>query len=121
MKNLKQLTSAPPRPVISWDKYERIERNKEIWDRADSIVHRLPLHYQQRYWRNVVLADAQPVHYEPFQYRLGWDERRLVEVELEVCDPISPSFQTNAAFRIIQFAHYTFQRRMPVFGRAKAL
>lgn len=84
MKNLKPLTSAPPRPVITWDKHARIVRNKEIWDQAESIVHRLPQHYQQRYWRNTVLADASPVHYEKPQNRLMWDERRLVEVELEV-------------------------------------
>ncbi|KAI6180938.1 39S ribosomal protein L28, mitochondrial [Aphelenchoides besseyi] len=82
MKNLKPLTKIAPRPVIAWDKHERIVRNQEIWANPNSIVHRLPFHYQQRYWRNV-LSDAQPVHYEPPAQSLMWDTKRLIEVELE--------------------------------------
>lgn len=83
MKNLKPLTRLLPKPVITWDKHERILRNKEIWDNPNSIVHRLPNHYQQRYWKNV-LCDATPVHYELPTNRLMWDVKRFVEVELEV-------------------------------------
>lgn len=82
-KNLQPLTRARPRPVIAWDKCERIQRNKEIWDDPNSVVHRLPLHYQKRYWQNV-LSDAAPVHYEPPQCSLMWDPKRRVEVPLEV-------------------------------------
>ena len=83
VKNLKNLTSLRPRPVITWDKTERIRRNKEIWDNKESIVHRLPLHYQHRYWTNV-LSNIQPVHYRPPESRFHWDPNRLVEVETEV-------------------------------------
>jgi large subunit ribosomal protein L28 len=82
VKNLKNLTSLRPRPVITWDKSERIRRNKEIWDNKESIVHRLPLHYQHRHWKNV-LADIQPVHYRPPEGRYLWDTQKLVEVETE--------------------------------------
>src|SRR4051812_17740913 len=83
-KNLKPLTELAPRPVITWDKRERIERNREIWSNPNSIVHRLPQHFQQRYWRNFVLADRTPVHYRPPKNRFYWDEKRMVEVETEV-------------------------------------
>jgi len=69
--------------VITWDKHERIRRNKEIWDNKDSIVHRLPKHYQERYWRQHVLADKAPVHYRPPEFRLYWDTKRLVQIETE--------------------------------------
>lgn len=82
MKNLKPVTQMLPRPVITWDKHERIVRNKEIWDNPKSIVHRLPNHYKERYWKNLLL-DAAPVHYERPKARLFWDTKRLVEVELE--------------------------------------
>jgi large subunit ribosomal protein L28 len=82
LKNIKKLTPLLPRPVITWDKHERIRRNKEIWDNKESIVHRLPLHYQHRYWKNV-LSDVQPVHYRPPESRFLWDTKRLVEVETE--------------------------------------
>lgn len=49
-KNLKAVTCLAPRSVITWDRAERVRRNKEIWDNSDSIVHRLPLHYKKRYW-----------------------------------------------------------------------
>jgi len=81
-KNLKTLTNLAPRPVVTWDKCERIRRNKAIWDDKDSIVHRLPLHYQQRYWKNI-LSDAKPVHYRIPKSRFYWDPVRLVEVEVE--------------------------------------
>lgn len=61
-KNLKQLTSIGPRPIVTWDKAERIRRNEEIWANPESIVHRLPDHYKKRYWDNL-LRDAVPVHY----------------------------------------------------------
>jgi len=83
-KNLIPMTRAPPRPVITWDKHERIRRNKEIWDNKNSIVHRLPKHYQERYWRLHVLADKAPVHYRPPEFRLYWDTKRLVQIETEV-------------------------------------
>jgi hypothetical protein len=83
MKNLKPLTSLLPKPVITWDKHERIVRNKEIWDNPKSIVHRLPKHYVERYWKNLLL-DAEPIHYERPTCRLMWDTKRLVEVQLEV-------------------------------------
>ncbi|KAI6220824.1 39S ribosomal protein L28, mitochondrial [Aphelenchoides fujianensis] len=76
------LTRLAPRPVVAWDKHERIFRNQEIWANPNSIVHRLPFHYQQRYWR-WVLSDARPVHYEPPKQALMWDPTRLVEVEME--------------------------------------
>jgi hypothetical protein len=46
-KNLIKLTDLPPKPVVTWDMHERIKRNKEIWGNPDSIVHRLPKHYQE--------------------------------------------------------------------------
>ncbi|KAK0390310.1 hypothetical protein QR680_019296 [Steinernema hermaphroditum] len=82
VKNLKSLTSAAPRAVVTWDKCERIQRNKEIWDNPESVVHRLPMHYQQRHWKNV-LADAAPVHYRPPSSRFFWDANRKVEYEAE--------------------------------------
>ncbi|CAD5215732.1 unnamed protein product [Bursaphelenchus okinawaensis] len=81
-KNLQVLTKLKPRPVITWDKAERIKRNQEIWKDPKSVVHRLPLHYQKRYWANI-LADQTPVHYEPPQSRYMWDSHRKVEVELQ--------------------------------------
>ncbi|KHN73389.1 39S ribosomal protein L28, mitochondrial [Toxocara canis] len=82
-KNLKALSSAAPRVVISWDRAERIRRNKEIWDNKESIVHRLPMHYQKRYWENI-LTEAAPVHYRPPTSRYSWDPKRLVMQENEV-------------------------------------
>lgn len=83
VKNLKPLTKLPPRPVITWDKQERILRNKEIWDNKKSVVHRLPKHYQVRYWQDL-LCDAKPVHYRQIEYRFYWDEKRKIEIEAEV-------------------------------------
>jgi len=82
-KHLKPLTNLAPRPVVTWDKYERIMRHKEIWDDPKSVVHRLPKFYQERYWKNYVLADRTPVHYQPPEHRLYWDLKRKVEVETE--------------------------------------
>uniref|UniRef100_A0A0M3IQ94 Complex I-B17 n=1 Tax=Ascaris lumbricoides TaxID=6252 RepID=A0A0M3IQ94_ASCLU len=82
VKNLKAISSGAPRAVISWDRAERIRRNKEIWDNKESIVHRLPLHYQKRYWENI-LREAAPVHYRPPTNRYCWDTKRLVMHENE--------------------------------------
>uniref|UniRef100_A0A1I7Y8G1 39S ribosomal protein L28, mitochondrial n=1 Tax=Steinernema glaseri TaxID=37863 RepID=A0A1I7Y8G1_9BILA len=82
VKNLKSLTTVAPRAVVTWDKCERIKRNEEIWGNPQSIVHRLPIHYQQRYWKNV-LADASPVHYRPPSSCLYWDPNRKVEYDAE--------------------------------------
>jgi len=90
MKHLKPLSNIPPKPIITWDKYERIVRNQEIWANPSSIVHRLPSHYQQRYWKNV-LSNAAPVHYQMPKYRFMWDTKRLVKVELEEY-PIRPLY-----------------------------
>ena len=51
-KNVVPLTKVAPRPVITWDKHERLNRNKEIWDDPKSIVHRLPKHYQEVWEHN---------------------------------------------------------------------
>lgn len=61
-KNLKHLTNASPRAVVTWDKAERIRRNEEIFANPESIVHRLPEHYKRRYWEDL-LRDITPVHY----------------------------------------------------------
>ncbi|KAI1708883.1 ribophorin II [Ditylenchus destructor] len=89
-KNLRPLTHLPPRPVITWDKYERIKRNQEIWSDKSSVVHRLPKHYQLRYWKNILL-DRTPVHYKPPPFRFYWDENRKVEIETENF-PILPEY-----------------------------
>jgi hypothetical protein len=82
-KHLKPLTELLPRHVVTWDKEERIKRNREIWANADSIVHRLPKHYQLRYWREL-LVDRTPVHYRKPEHRFYWDENQLREIETEV-------------------------------------
>lgn len=82
-KNLQPLTNLKPRQIVSWDKHQRISRNQEIWADPKSVVHRLPHHYQQRYWKNLV-SDASPVHYEPPQHRFMWDPKRRTELEMEV-------------------------------------
>lgn len=92
MKNLKPLGNLLPRPVVTWDKHERIVRNQEIWDNPKSIVHRLPVHYQQRYWKNV-MSDAAPVHYERPASRLMWDTARLIEVEMQVSSLMGDLFE----------------------------
>ncbi|KJH40819.1 AMP-binding enzyme [Dictyocaulus viviparus] len=81
-KNLISLTSVGPRPIITWDKAERIRRHEEIWANPNSVVHRLPEHYCKRYWDNL-LREATPVHYRPPASRLYWDPKRMVEVEAE--------------------------------------
>ena len=82
-KNLIPLTDLPPSPIVTWDKYLRVRRHLEIWNKSCSIVNRLPKHYQDHFWKNL-LYDRQPVHYMPPQYRFYWDEKRLVEIEAEV-------------------------------------
>jgi hypothetical protein len=62
---------------------ERVVRNQEIWNNPKSIVHRLPKHYTERYWNNI-LTNTAPVHYERPTCRLMWDTKRLIEVELQV-------------------------------------
>ncbi|EJD73868.1 hypothetical protein LOAG_18742 [Loa loa] len=82
VKNLKAVTNLAPIPVITWDRAERIRRNKEIWDNKDSIVHRLPYHYKKRYWE-YVLSEAKPVHYRKPTSRYEWDAKRRTMVEVE--------------------------------------
>ncbi|CAI4228247.1 unnamed protein product [Auanema sp. JU1783] len=82
-KNLKAITSLAPRPIVTWDKAERIRRNEEIWANPESIVHRLPEHYKVRYW-NSLLKDAAPVHYRVPNSRYFWDPKRNTQVEAEV-------------------------------------
>uniref|UniRef100_A0A183BJI2 Large ribosomal subunit protein bL28m n=1 Tax=Globodera pallida TaxID=36090 RepID=A0A183BJI2_GLOPA len=72
-KHCKPLTAAPPKPVITWDKHERIRRNKAIWDNPKSV----------RYWKSFVLADRTAVHYKSPPFRFYWDEQRKVELETE--------------------------------------
>uniref|UniRef100_A0A0K0EZZ9 Large ribosomal subunit protein bL28m n=1 Tax=Strongyloides venezuelensis TaxID=75913 RepID=A0A0K0EZZ9_STRVS len=93
-KNLKAVTTALPRPVITWDKAERIRRNKEIWDDPNSVVHRLPEFYKKRYWEEL-LKDKKPVHYIPPKERYSWDKHRLVMVENENV-PIEPIYPPEA-------------------------
>lgn len=81
-KNLKAITKLAPRPVITWDRAERIRRNKEIWDNKNSIVHRLPHHYKKRYWE-YVMSEAIPVHYRKPTSRYEWDPKRRVMIENE--------------------------------------
>ncbi|VDD90007.1 unnamed protein product [Enterobius vermicularis] len=83
-KNVTAIGSGLPRMVVTWDRANRIKRNKEIWDNPNSVVHRLPRHYQDRYWKNYVLAEARPVHYRPPATRYSWDPKRLVMIENEV-------------------------------------
>ena len=83
LKNLIDLTTVPPRARVTWDKAHRILRNREIWADPTSVVHRLPVHYQQRYWEQL-LRDPKPVHYRPATARYQWDTERLVQVEREV-------------------------------------
>ena len=96
-KNLVNLTELGPRPVITWDQHERIRRNKEIWDNPESIVHRLPKHYQRvnnendfnsenEYLFQVVLeqscvgeADPDPVRTSYISILLRWEEDGRVE------------------------------------------
>uniref|UniRef100_A0A0N5BC79 Large ribosomal subunit protein bL28m n=1 Tax=Strongyloides papillosus TaxID=174720 RepID=A0A0N5BC79_STREA len=93
-KNLKAVTTALPRPVITWDKAERIRRNKEIWDDPNSVVHRLPEFYKKRYWEEL-LKDKKPVHYIPPKERYSWDSHRQVMVENENV-PIEPIYPPEA-------------------------
>ncbi|KRZ50598.1 39S ribosomal protein L28, mitochondrial, partial [Trichinella nativa] len=79
---LKQMSSLKPRKVITWDKAERIWRNLDIWRNPDSVVHRLPVFYKQRYWENL-LRDREPVHWRPFTERYRWNEKFKIREELE--------------------------------------
>lgn len=81
-KNLKNLTPNVRRAVITWDKAERIQRNEEIFKNTESVVHRLPEHYKQKYWENI-LSDKAPVHYRPPTSQKAFDSFKKVEVELE--------------------------------------
>ncbi|KAF7637357.1 hypothetical protein Mgra_00003100 [Meloidogyne graminicola] len=82
-KNLIPLTNKTPRAVLTWDMHEKIRRNKEIWDDSNSIVHRLPKHYQRNYWKNFVLSKPTPVHYTSPDFRFYWDQKRNVQFETE--------------------------------------
>lgn len=82
-KNLKPLTDLLPRPIVTWDKNDRIQRNKEIWENKESIVHRLPMHYQKNYWKDL-LSDITPVHYRPPLHRFYWDNVQKREIEAQV-------------------------------------
>ncbi|EJW80445.1 hypothetical protein WUBG_08646 [Wuchereria bancrofti] len=82
VKNLKAVSSLAPVPIITWDRAERIRRNKEIWDNKNSIVHRLPYHYKKRYWE-FILSEAKPVHYRKPTCRYEWDAKRRTMVETE--------------------------------------
>uniref|UniRef100_A0AC35U134 39S ribosomal protein L28, mitochondrial n=1 Tax=Rhabditophanes sp. KR3021 TaxID=114890 RepID=A0AC35U134_9BILA len=90
-KNLKTVTTALPKPIVSWDKAERIQRNKDIWDDKDSIVHRLPEHYKTYYWANII-ASKKPVHYEPVKERYSWDThtKKMIQNEIVPIQPIYP-------------------------------
>ncbi|VDN06920.1 unnamed protein product [Thelazia callipaeda] len=81
-RNLKTVSNLAPRSVITWDRAERIRRNKEIWDNKDSVVHRLPRHYKEKYWE-YVLSEATPVHYRKPTSRYEWDSKRRIMVEVE--------------------------------------
>ncbi|KRX36123.1 Asparagine--tRNA ligase, cytoplasmic [Trichinella murrelli] len=76
------MSSLKPRKVITWDKAERIWRNLDIWRNPDSVVHRLPVFYKQRYWENL-LRDREPVHWRPFTERYRWNEKLKIREELE--------------------------------------
>ncbi|KAL7077768.1 hypothetical protein ACQ4LE_003494 [Meloidogyne hapla] len=82
-KSLIPLTDKAPRAILTWNMHEKIRRNKEIWDDPESIVHRLPKHYQRRYWKNFVLSKPTPVHYTPPEFRYYWDTKRNVQFETE--------------------------------------
>ena len=71
-KNLIPLTSLPPKPIVTWDKYLRVTRHLEIWNNPNSIVHRLPKHYQDRFWKNL-LSDRIPGILILFLYILELD------------------------------------------------
>ncbi|CAI5441177.1 unnamed protein product [Caenorhabditis angaria] len=81
-KNLTNLTPNIRKAVVSWDKAARIQRNEEIFKNPDSVVHRLPEHYKQRYWENI-LADREPVHYRIPTTRFAWDSMKQIELEVE--------------------------------------
>lgn len=66
-----------PKPVVTWDKLERIWRNWEIWQDKDSIVHKLPEHYKKRYWENI-LRDKKCVHYQAPEVRFEWDAEKNI-------------------------------------------
>lgn len=67
--------SLKPRPIVTWDKVQRIIRHQEIWNDKNSVVHRLPQHYKSRYWTNL-LRDRTPVHWRPFETRYTFDPKK---------------------------------------------
>jgi len=89
-KNLIPITDLLPRSIVTWDKFLRVQRHLDIWNTPNSIVHRLPKHYQDRFWHNL-LIDRQPVHYYPQKHRFYWDKSRLIEIETEHY-PILPEY-----------------------------
>lgn len=83
-RNVKSVSLGLPKKVITWDRVYRIKRNKEIWDDPNSVVHRLPRFYQDRYWKENVMAEAKPVHYRLPTSRYVWDEKRNEMIENEI-------------------------------------
>uniref|UniRef100_A0A915K319 39S ribosomal protein L28, mitochondrial n=1 Tax=Romanomermis culicivorax TaxID=13658 RepID=A0A915K319_ROMCU len=71
-----------PKPVVTWEKAQRIWRNWDIWRDPQSVVHRLPEHYKRRYWANI-LADRTPVHYQPPDVRFSYDPIKKLTIEHE--------------------------------------
>uniref|UniRef100_A0A0N5AES1 39S ribosomal protein L28, mitochondrial n=1 Tax=Syphacia muris TaxID=451379 RepID=A0A0N5AES1_9BILA len=78
-RNVKSVSLGLPKKVITWDRVYRIKRNKEIWDNPNSVVHRLPRFYQDRYWKV-----SKPVHYRLPTSRYVWDEKRNEMIENEI-------------------------------------
>lgn len=87
-------TTLRPVPVISWDKRERIMRYEEIWSEKNSVVHRLPEHYKQRFWESI-LSDRTPVHYRKPEERYSWDEKKSIWIENQNY-PILPIYPPEA-------------------------
>lgn len=117
-----------PMPQIIFDRQARIEKYQDIWKvclstnsepskNADSVVHRLPEHYKQRFWSNVI-AEWRPIHYEPPKERFvpHWNEKRdaeFIETEVVYRSLITYS-STIPSFRSIRL------RPTPVCGEARA-
>ncbi|VDP29437.1 unnamed protein product [Soboliphyme baturini] len=85
-----------PRPVITWQKAQKIWRSWEIWQQPDSIVHRLPEFYKRHYW-DTVLRDPEPVHYRRPEKRYTFDPKRKIRIEHED-NPIVPIYPPEADY-----------------------
>jgi len=91
IKNLMPLSELPPDDkIVTWDVYKKVQRHLEIWNNPKSIVHRLPKHYQEHFWKNL-LSSPMPVHYRPPKHRFYWDKKRNIELEAEKY-PILPEY-----------------------------